>query len=80
MLTLTKYIKRSSYVIEKERYKNVIPNKISVGDCDFTVRTFNCLKRAGIKILGDITSIEQLKNTVLSYRIVRNNNEFDKEV
>lgn len=42
--------------------KNVIPNKISVGDCDFTVRTYNCLKRAGINILGDIKSVEQLKS------------------
>ena len=28
--------------------KNVIPSKISIEECDFTVRTHNCLKRAGI--------------------------------
>lgn len=42
--------------------KNVIPNKIPIEDCVFTVRTHNCLKRAGINILGDIKSVEQLKN------------------
>lgn len=35
---------------------------VSIEDCDFTVRTHNCLKRAGINILGDIKSVEQLKN------------------
>ena len=42
--------------------KNVIPNKISIEECDFSVRTHNCLQRAGIKTLGDIKSVEQLHN------------------
>ena len=42
--------------------KNVIPSKISIEECDFTVRTHNCLKRAGINILGDSKSFEQLHN------------------
>ena len=42
--------------------KNVIPNKISIEECDFSVRTHNCLQRAGIKTLGDIKSVEQLQN------------------
>lgn len=38
------------------------PTKILIEDCDFSVRTYNCLGRAGIKNLGDIKSVEQLQN------------------
>ena len=33
-----------------------------IEDCDFSVRTYNCLKRVGMKTLGDIKSVEQLQN------------------
>lgn len=38
------------------------PTKVLIEDCDFSVRTHNCLKRAGMKTLGDIKSVEQLQN------------------
>lgn len=38
------------------------PTKVLIEDCDFSVRTYNCLKRAGMKTLGDIKSVEQLQN------------------
>ena len=37
------------------------PSKILIEDCDLSVRSYNCLKRAGINTLGDIKSEEQLK-------------------
>lgn len=36
--------------------------KVLIEDCDFSVRTHNCLERAGMKTLGDIKSVEQLQN------------------
>lgn len=38
------------------------PTKVLIEDCDFSVRTHNCLERAGMKTLGDIKSVEQLQN------------------
>lgn len=38
------------------------PTKVLIEDCDFSVRTHNCLKHAGMKTLGDIKSVEQLQN------------------
>lgn len=50
-------------VDKKENNVHSNDNKnIPIEDCVFTVRTHNCLKRAGINILGDIKSVEQLKN------------------
>ncbi len=34
---------------------------IPIEDCDFSIRAYHCLKWAGINILGDIKSIEQLR-------------------
>lgn len=36
------------------------PKKMLIEDCDLSVRSYNCLKRAGINTLGDIKSEEQL--------------------
>ena len=38
------------------------PTKVLIEDCDFSVRTHNCLKHARMKTLGDIKSVEQLQN------------------
>ena len=31
------------------------PTKVLIEDCDFSVRTYNCLKRAGINTVHDLT-------------------------
>ena len=47
-------------MIKIEVVKEDFPNQTPIEDCGFTVRTYNCLKRALINKISDIESIEQL--------------------
>lgn len=47
-------------LIKIEVVKEDFPNQTPIEDCGFTVRTYNCLKRALINKISDIESIEQL--------------------
>ena len=43
------------------------PEDIMIEEVDMTVRTFNCLKRAGYNTLGDIAALSEIAATEIKY-------------
>lgn len=53
--TLNELVSKEEYMYEKEEKKENKKYEIKIEELDLSVRSFNCLKRAGLNTLGDLT-------------------------
>ena len=60
-IDLSETAKNTQVMVEKEENKKERVLEMSIEDLELSVRSFNCLKRANINTLGDLTAKSELE-------------------